>query len=469
MNQAYWIGAGAGVLAGLGLGWWLARRSGYRLLREVERWIRDSSERSDRQWGDLTAQLERLRGEISFLLAQQLREETERLRATLTEAVAVARKEQNQQLHQALLLLDQQLETLRNGLETRLEQFRQTQAQTVHETRRTLAVQLEAVRQTTEQSLNQVREAVESRLHTIQQSVEQRLEENLKEGFSHFQKVQEHLRAAEAQLQQVSAIGQSVHELNNLLKLPHLRGQFGEAQLGRLLADFLPAYAYQEQAEIVPGSGETVDAIVRFPNYLLPIDSKFNREQVRALFETDDPARLREARRRLAQIIREQARQIARKYIRPDHGTTDLALMFLPSETLYFEVIRDETLYETLCRMKVFPVSPNTLAITLRTIAMSLEYYEMARNVRQTLEQIQKAQHRLEQFQARFQDVGTGLMKAQRAYEVAAGHLTRYLRQIQHLEGETGIESLPTPNSLEGREEIPPSLHSGQTGPSNQR
>jgi len=441
MDQGVWIGTGIGVLVGTGLGWWLAQGSLRRVLQDLERWFRETTDQTNRQGTELTARLERLRGEVQLLLGQQLREETERLQGALTEAVAAARKEQNQQLHQVLLLLDQQLEGVRRGLETRLEQFRQTQAQTVNETRRTLAVQLEALRQSTEQSLGQVREEVERRLQAIQQSVEQRLEENLKEGFSHFQKVQEHLRAAEAQLQQVHTIGQSIHELNNLLKLPHLRGQFGEAQLGRLLADFLPAYAYQEQVEIVPGSGETVDAVVRFPNYLLPIDSKFNREQVRALFETDDPARLREARRRLAQIVREQARQIARKYIRPDHGTTDLALMFLPSETLYFEVIRDGTLYEALCQMKVFPVSPNTLAITLRTIAMSLGYYEMARNVRQTLEQIQKAQHRLTQFQARFQDIGNGLMKAQRAYEIAAGHLNRYLTQIQrfNLEGSLGL------------------------------
>ena len=80
-----------------------------------------------------------------------------------------------------------------------------------------------------------------TKLESIGKNVETKLNENLKEGFKHFEKVQQHLAAAELKLASLNAVGQSISELNQLLKLPHLRGSFGEATLERLLADFLPA------------------------------------------------------------------------------------------------------------------------------------------------------------------------------------------------------------------------------------
>ena len=253
----------------------------------------------------------------------------------------------------------------------------------------------------------------------------------------HSERVQQHLHAAELRLQELGAVGRSISDLNSLLKLPHLRGGFGEATLERLLADFLPARSYELQYTIVPGSSERVDAVVKLHRQLLPIDSKFPREQCLPLFEspdTNDPAALERARRMLHDYVRGQARQIAEKYIRPDHGTTEMALLFLPSETLYFEVVRDTKLFETLARMKVFPVSPNTLAISLHSVAMAQEYYEMARGVERTIEDINGARRHFEHFQARFEDVGKSLRKAQEAFETAQTHLGRYGSSVQRLQ-----------------------------------
>ncbi len=277
---------------------------------------------------------------------------------------------------------------------------------------------------------------VGNRLETIGKNVESKLNENLKEGFKHFEKVQQHLQAAELKLASLNTVGQSISDLNQLLKLPHLRGGFGESTLERILSDFLPLGTFELQYTIVPHSSERVDAVVKLPRQLLPIDSKFPREQVLPLFESQDPSALESARKTLSEVMKVQAKSIAQKYIRPDHGTSDMALLFLPSETLYFEVIRNGDLFEALAKLKVFPVSPNTLAIALRSVAIAQDYYEMAKGVEKTVEDIKKARRHFEHFEKKFEDIGKGLKKAQEAFETANTHLNHYESSVQRLTGE---------------------------------
>jgi DNA recombination protein RmuC len=293
-----------------------------------------------------------------------------------------------------------------------------------------------ALEKKTAESLDAIREKVNERLMAIGQQVQTKLDENIKEGFAHFEKVQEHLKKAEAQLMGVSAVGNSINELNNLLKLPHLRGGFGEAALEMMVSDTLPPDLYEMQVPVGKGLSERVDVLVKLPGASLPIDAKFPREQVLPLFETSSEADLAEARRMLRKTIREQAKDISTKYIRPEHGTTDMALMFLPSETLYFEVVRDGELWSSLARMKVYPVSPNTLAVTLKGVSLAYEYYRMAKSVEGTIEDIKKAQRHFALFSERFQDAGRQLDRARDAFGKANTHLGNYSSSVFRLTGE---------------------------------
>jgi DNA recombination protein RmuC len=250
-----------------------------------------------------------------------------------------------------------------------------------------------------------------------------------------------HLQAAELKLSQLNTVGQSISDLNNLLKLPHLRGEFGETILEQLLADFLPVGSYELQYQVVPSSPERVDAVVKLAKQILPIDSKFPREQVEPLYTSQDPEQIAAARKTLSEWIRGQARTIAQKYIRPDYGTTDMALLFLPSEMLYFEIIRDTALFDAMAKLKVFPVSPNTLAISLRSVSMAQDYYEMARGVEKTIEEVTKARKHFEHFETKFEDIGKGLKKAQEAFETANTHLGRYESSIVRLVGDSGADT----------------------------
>ena len=279
---------------------------------------------------------------------------------------------------------------------------------------------------------------VKSRLELIEKRVEEKLNENLKEGFKHFEKVQLYLQAAETQLAAVGSVGESISDLNQLLKLPHLRGGFGEAVLERLLADFLPHGGFELQYQISSNSTERVDAVVKLASQVLPIDSKFPREQILPLFDSADPASLAEARKSLAEFVKSQAKLISLKYIRPECGTTDMALIFFPSETIYFEVIRNGSLFETLAKLKVFPVSPNTLAITLRSVTLAQEYYSMAKGIEKTIDDLRKARRHFEHFDKRFDEVGKGIRKAQEAFDTAQSHLGYYENSISKLTYEPG-------------------------------
>lgn len=328
--------------------------------------------------------------------------------------------------------------------ESNAEKLQKTQIEASERLERTLAQNRSELAQglaATTETLNARFQALETqvseRLSKIGENVEAKLNANLKEGFQHFEKVQMHLQAAELKLAELNQVGKGISDLNSLLKLPHLRGAFGEATLERLLADFLPVTSYELQYAIVPNSTERVDAIVRTGRMILPIDSKFPREQVLPLFESHDPVLLETARKQLSDFVKSEAKDISKKYIRPEYGTTEMALLFLPSETLYFEVVRNGALFEEIAKLKVYPVSPNTLAMGLHSVSVAQDYYDMARGVEKTVEDVKKARKHFENFEKKFEEIGKGLKKAQEAFETANTHLGRYESSVYRLVGDT--------------------------------
>jgi DNA recombination protein RmuC len=296
----------------------------------------------------------------------------------------------------------------------------------------------DSLNQSTAQSLESIRDRGDAKLLEITNQVEQKLDENIREGFAQFEKVQQHLKAAEEQLREVGAIGHSIHDLNNLLKLPHLRGQFGEASLERLLSDFLPAHMFEMQSSL-PENGGRPDAVIFFPDRKLPIDAKFPREQILALFEGTDKAEVDEARERFGQVMKAQAKRI-KAYIQPENGTTDIALMYLPSETLYMEAVRNRELADWLNQQHVFPVSPNTLLMTLQTIALVHKWYEVASRFEKSRVELAKAQKSFDFFQNHFENVGKSLNKAQEAFDKASTHLKAYRGKVTVLSGQEQLD-----------------------------
>jgi DNA recombination protein RmuC len=367
---------------------------------------------------DLVARVERSRGELNLELTRELANGIASLRNTVDQQLVQGRQEQSASLARAV-----------TNLEQKFDQLSQRQGESSKEARLELAKSIEAMRGD-----------VNQRLNDITGEVQQKLDENIREGFAQFERVQEHLRAAEEQLRNVGNIGSSISDLNNLLKLPHLRGKFGEESLERLLQDFLPANLYTLQMGPA-GTSTRADAMIHFPERNLPIDAKFPREQVLALFaqEQSTPEEIADARKSFERAIKEQAKRV-KTYIQPENGTTDIALLYLPSETLYMEAIRNRELWEELVKMKVLPVSPNTLLVTLQAISMVHKWYQLEKNLARSIEEFHKARRSFEYFESKFEVIGKSLEKAQEAFSTASSHLNRYKSRVTTLGGEVQPE-----------------------------
>jgi len=365
---------------------------------------------------DMATRLEQTKGDLRQQVTDRIQQGFSEIRTTVEQQLTAGREEQNRRSTEArseltgsLLLTTQQLKTEFHNLN-----------------------------QQTAQSLDSIRDRVDAKLMAITDQVQQKLDQNIKEGFAQFEKVQQHLKAAEEQLREVGVLGHSINDLNNLLKLPHLRGQFGEASLERLLSDFLPAHMFSLQSSPGEGGGRA-DAVIYFPDRKLPIDAKFPREQILALFESNDEAEIAEARVALVRVMKAEAKRI-QQYIQPENGTTEIALMYLPSETLYMEVIRNRELGDWMNQQHVFPVSPNTLLMTLHTISLVHKWYEVASRFEKSRAELAKAQKSFDFFQNQFENVGKNLNKAQEAFETAQRHLKTYRGKVSALSGQEQLE-----------------------------
>jgi len=299
---------------------------------------------------DMASRLEQTKGDLRQQVADRLGDGFTTIRGTVEEQMKAGRREQAERLGETRSELTNSLALTTTALKSEFHRLNQQTAE----------------------SLEAIRDRVDAKLMAITEQVQAKLDQNIKEGFAQFEKVQQHLKAAEEQLREVGALGHSINDLNNLLKLPHLRGQFGEASLERLLSDFLPAHMFEMQCQV--NGGGRVDAMITFPDRRLPIDAKFPREQVLAFFENSTEAQLEDARHEFVRVMKAEGKRI-KAYIQPEYGTTEIALMYLPSETLYMEAVRNRDLADWLNQQHVFPVSPNTLLMTLQTIALVHNWY----------------------------------------------------------------------------------------------
>jgi DNA recombination protein RmuC len=414
----------AGTLVQLGFWALVLRRLSASSQVDVKAEVASALERLDSTLGqkisistaDMATRLEQTKGDLRQQVTDRIQHGFSEIRCSVEQQLTAGREEQNRSLTEgrgemtrSLLLTTQQLKV----------EFQNMSLQSA-------------------QGLEAIRDRVDSKLMAISEKVQEKLDQNIKEGFAQFEKVQQHLKAAEEQLREVGALGHSINDLNNLLKLPHLRGQFGEASLERLLADFLPANMFALQASPGEGGGRA-DAVIYFPDRKLPIDAKFPREQVIALFESNDKAEVEAARVSLVRVMKTEAKRI-QQYIQPEHGTTDIALMYLPSETLYMEVIRNRELGDWMNEQHVFPVSPNTLLMTLHTISLVHKWYEVAKGFEKSRAELAKAQKSFDFFQNQFENVGKSLNKAQEAFDKATTHLRAYRGKVTVLSGQEQLE-----------------------------
>jgi DNA recombination protein RmuC len=264
----------------------------------------------------------------------------------------------------------------------------------------------------------------------------------------------ETIRRMSVQLGEVQQAGrdmsQATQTLQSILGGAKTRGTLGEVALERLLEDALPHSAYSTQHRFA-STGAIVDAIVRSGERLLSVDSKFPLEAYRRLLDMGD-----DARRDFCAAVRKHADCIAEKYILPDEHTFDYALMFVPSEGVYYELLLTEDskygMLDEYCRSKrVFPVSPNTFYACLSAFAISLQGQKIEERTRHILAGMAGLKKQFEGFSDVYEKLGNHLRHAQQSYEEADSKLSRTRNSLEQLD--QGAFSEAEQKSLSGTEE----------------
>jgi len=316
-----------------------------------------------------------------------------------------------------------------------------------------LALALRTVKGLLEQRLGWLENKLEQRLGGIEDKVDRRLEGLDGRLLSGQQS------AGETATQIVERLGkldgtaaQMLQQANNLSKLeqalrpPKARGGFGEILLGKLLADTLPADAYQLQFTF--RSGERVDAVIKAEK-LLPVDSKFPLDNFERLVGTEDDAERLLHERAFARDVKGHVDAIAAKYVRPAENTFDFAFMYLPSESVYYELVNGRTggLYGYALGKRVFPVSPSTFHAFMLVILLGLRGMQIERHAQEVMSYCAQLAKDFERFRSDFDTVGKHIGNAQTKYGEADRRLSRFEGQLDRA---SEWEALPEPAAEAG-------------------
>ena len=269
-------------------------------------------------------------------------------------------------------------------------------------------------------------------LSTAQEGVGTRLLDNTKA----IGEVRESLGKLEGATARILEVGQGVSRLEKVLRPPSLRGSLGEFLLEELIAQILPKEYYEMQYRF--GSGEIVDAVIRLPVGLLPVDAKFPLDAFQDMISCDNQDERRRRRKDFQNAVKAQASDIAKKYIQPDENTLNLAFMYIPAENVYYEVILrdkdDAGLLKHCSQCRVFPVSPMSFYAHLQALAIGLRGLRIEENVQVVLNMLEQLRGDLTRFEGDFEVLGTHVRNANNKYQDAQHRLALFSNQLGNIE-----------------------------------
>ena len=238
---------------------------------------------------------------------------------------------------------------------------------------------------------------------------------------------------------QIHEVGKAAAELVNIMRAPKLRGGMGELFLGDLLGQILPPEHYELQHRFK--SGETVDAVIRVGDRAVPVDAKFPYENFRRVIEATTDAERLAGRKQFLKDVRKHVDAIATKYILPDEGTYDFALMYIPAENVYYETIirqdagEEHELFSYAIQRRVIPVSPNSFYAYLQTILLGLRGLQVEQRANEILVTLQRLRGDFERLNENFRLVGKHLTNATGAYADTEKSLTKLDAKFGQIEG----------------------------------
>jgi DNA recombination protein RmuC len=238
-----------------------------------------------------------------------------------------------------------------------------------------------------------------------------------------FGSVQEGIGKVTEATNQILALGQDIAALQDILRAPKLRGGLGEILLGNLLAQVLPGERYRLQYAFNDGS--KVDAAIFLADHIVPIDAKFPLESFRRMLDAEDDKERQSARRSFTRSVRQRVDETA-QYVRPDQGTFEFAMMYIPAENVYYEILSIKSLFEYALERHVIPVSPNSFFAYLNVIVFGLRGLQIEENARFLLGQLSRLRTDFAGVEDTFSTLGGHIVRAHNKYNDVDVKLGRF-------------------------------------------
>jgi len=316
---------------------------------------------------------------------------------------------------QSLLLMQQQIDQLRVQLSQALDNNTQL----------------------VQQQLGQVLGNVNERLKEngeILERTQQNLGERLDNAARVVGSVQKSLGGLEEANRKIYEVGKDIASLQEILRAPKLRGGLGEFFLEDLLAQILPTHHFAIQHAFK--SGERVDAVIKLGGSLVPVDSKFPLENFKRILEAANDDERTRTKRQFISDVKKHVDAIAGKYILPDEGTYDFALMYIPAENVYYEtIIKDDSegernLSQYALSKRVVPVSPNSFYAYLQAIVLGLKGMKIEERAKEIIQYLSRLGGDFAKFREDFGLLGKHLGHAQSSYQTTEKRLEQFGQRL---------------------------------------
>ncbi|MDO4635856.1 MAG: DNA recombination protein RmuC [Streptococcus sp.] len=316
-------------------------------------------------------------------LVEKLEANTDNLSDQITYLISSFQKEQQ-------LFISQQLNQLQTQIFTQLSDLREVLHQNLSETRDKTDQRLEFISKHLMSSVSEMRESNAKSLEDMRKTVEEKLEATLQNRLqASFETVSLQLENVNKGLGEMKSVAQDVGKLHKVLSNTKTRGILGELQLGQIIEDILTDAQYEREFSTVPHSTNRVEYAIKLPgkdegDYVyLPIDSKFPLEDYYRLeesYEQGDKEQIITSRKALQLAIKKFAKDINEKYLNPP-ATTNFGIMFLPTEGLYSEIVRDATFFDTIRKDEnIIIAGPSTLSAILNSLSVGFKTLNIQKN-----------------------------------------------------------------------------------------
>ncbi|WP_039766302.1 DNA recombination protein RmuC [Caldicellulosiruptor sp. F32] len=312
---------------------------------------------------------------------------------------------------------------------------------------------LETIRKEVDSKLLQIQEQNERKLEQIRQTVDSHLQQTLEAKLGEsFKLVSERLELVHRGLGEMQALANGVGDLKRILSNVKVRGTLGEIQLGNIIDQILDTSQYERNVRIKPHTQEQVEFAIKIPSknsnenefIYLPIDSKFPIESYERLLEAQEKNNIDEISKfskELENSIKQNAKTIKEKYIDPPR-TTDFAIMFLPTEGLYAEVLRIPGLFECVQReYKVIIAGPTTISAILNSLALGFKTIAIEKRTSEVWELLSAVKTEFSKFGEVLEKVKKKLLEAQDTIDTAARKTKTIERKLKNVESLSSDEA----------------------------